>query len=150
MRMKFPVAVMCAGLAWLAMARPASAHHAFAAEYDGTKPIKLRGTVIMMEWINPHSWIHIEVKNSDGTISKWMIEAGAPNSLIRRGWNKNSLLPGTEIWSKDSRRRTASCGPMDGMSRSATAARCSSARPAPVRQTNAPSGKRSRMAVVLA
>jgi hypothetical protein len=91
------MAVMCAGLAWLAMTRPASAHHAFAAEYDGTKPIKLRGTVIMMEWINPHSWIHIEVKNSDGTISKWMIEAGAPNSLIRRGWNKNSLLPGTEI-----------------------------------------------------
>ena len=97
MRTKSFVAVMCAGLAWLAMARPASAHHAFAAEYDGTKPIKLRGTVIMMEWINPHSWIHIEVKNSDGTISKWMIEAGAPNSLIRRGWNKNSLLPGTEI-----------------------------------------------------
>ena len=97
MRTKFLVAVMSTGLAWLAMARPASAHHAFAAEYDGTKPIKLRGTVIMMEWINPHSWIHIEVKNSDGTISKWMIEAGAPNSLIRRGWNKNSLLPGTEI-----------------------------------------------------
>jgi len=97
MRTKFLVAVMCAGLAWLATARSASAHHAFAAEYDGTKPIKLRGTVIMMEWINPHSWIHIEVKNSDGTISKWMIEAGAPNSLIRRGWNKNSLLPGTEI-----------------------------------------------------
>ena len=50
-----------------------------------------------MEWINPHSWIHIEVKNPDGTVSKWLIEAGAPNSLIRRGWNKNSLLPGTEI-----------------------------------------------------
>jgi hypothetical protein len=76
---------------------PVAAHHAFAAEYDGTKPIKLRGTVTEMEWINPHSWIHIDVKNPDGTVSKWLIEAGAPNSLIRRGWNKNSLLPGTEI-----------------------------------------------------
>jgi hypothetical protein len=74
-----------------------AAHHAFAAEYDGSKPVKLRGTVTEMEWINPHSWIHIDVKNPDGTVSKWLIEAGAPNSLIRRGWNKNSLLPGTEI-----------------------------------------------------
>jgi len=76
---------------------PLGAHHAFAAEYDGSKPVKLRGTVTEMEWINPHSWIHIDVKNPDGTVSKWLIEAGAPNSLIRRGWNKNSLLPGTEI-----------------------------------------------------
>ncbi len=76
---------------------PVAAHHAFAAEYDGGKPVKLRGTVTEMEWINPHSWIHIDVKNPDGTVSKWLIEAGAPNSLIRRGWNKNSLLPGTEI-----------------------------------------------------
>jgi hypothetical protein len=76
---------------------PVAAHHAFAAEYDGRKPVKLRGTVTEMEWINPHSWIHIDVKNPDGTVSRWLIEAGAPNSLIRRGWNKNSLLPGTEI-----------------------------------------------------
>ena len=81
----------------LACTNPVAAHHAFAAEYDGSKPVKLRGTVTEMEWINPHSWIHIDVKNPDGTISKWLIEAGAPNSLIRRGWNKNSLLPGTEI-----------------------------------------------------
>jgi Family of unknown function (DUF6152) len=87
----------CIGVALLISAVPAAAHHAFAAEYDGTKPVKLRGTVTEMEWINPHSWIHIDVKNPDGTVSKWMIEAGAPNSLIRRGWNKNSLLPGTEI-----------------------------------------------------
>jgi Family of unknown function (DUF6152) len=81
----------------LACTIPVAAHHAFAAEYDGSKPVKLRGTVIEMEWINPHSWIHIDVKNPDGTVSRWLIEAGAPNSLIRRGWNKNSLLPGTEI-----------------------------------------------------
>lgn len=86
-----------AGVALLLASAPVAAHHAFAAEYDGTKPVKLRGTVTEMEWINPHSWIHIDVKNADGTVSKWLIEAGAPNSLIRRGWNKKSLLPGTEI-----------------------------------------------------
>ena len=96
MRFRTAIVVAIAGAALLA-GIPVAAHHAFAAEYDGTKPVKLRGTVIMMEWINPHSWIHLEVKNPDGTVSKWLIEAGAPNSLIRRGWNKNSLLPGTEL-----------------------------------------------------
>jgi hypothetical protein len=89
---------ICAAIGLVvACTSPVAAHHAFAAEYDGSKPVKLRGTVTEMEWINPHSWIHIDVKNPDGTVSKWLIEAGAPNSLIRRGWNKNSLLPGTEI-----------------------------------------------------
>jgi hypothetical protein len=81
----------------LASQGPLVAHHSFAAEFDARRPVKLRGTVTKMEWVNPHSWIHIDVKNPDGTISKWMIEAGAPNSLIRRGWNKNSLPPGMEI-----------------------------------------------------
>jgi Family of unknown function (DUF6152) len=81
----------------LAGSGPVVAHHSFAAEFDARRPVKLRGTVTKMEWVNPHSWIHIDVKNPDGSISKWMIEAGAPNSLIRRGWNKNSLPPGMEI-----------------------------------------------------
>lgn len=81
----------------LASSGPVVAHHSFAAEFDARRPVKLRGTVTKMEWVNPHSWIHIDVKNPDGSISKWMIEAGAPNSLIRRGWNKNSLPPGMEI-----------------------------------------------------
>ena len=81
----------------LASSGPVVAHHSFAAEFDARRPVKLRGTVTKMEWVNPHSWIHIDVKNSDGSISKWMIEAGAPNSLIRRVWNKNSLPPGMEI-----------------------------------------------------
>jgi Family of unknown function (DUF6152) len=85
-----------AGLALLAAA-PALAHHAFAAEFDADKPIKLKGTVTKMEWINPHAWIHIDVKAEDGTVTNWMIEAAAPNSLLRRGWNKNSLPAGTEI-----------------------------------------------------
>ena len=85
-----------AGLALLAAA-PAWAHHAFAAEFDADKPVKLKGTVTKMEWINPHAWIHIDVKAEDGTVANWMIEAAAPNSLLRRGWNKNSLPAGTEI-----------------------------------------------------
>jgi hypothetical protein len=77
--------------------QPVDAHHAFSSEYDGNKPITLTGTVTKMEWINPHAWIHLDVKNPDGSVAKWMIEGAAPNALIRRGWNKNSLLPGTEI-----------------------------------------------------
>ena len=80
-----------------AAAVPVIAHHSFAAEFDAKKPVKLRGTVTKMEWINPHSWVHIEVKTPDGKVEQWMIEGGAPNALLRRGWNKNSLLPGTEI-----------------------------------------------------
>jgi hypothetical protein len=61
------------------------------------KPLVLRGTVTKMEWINPHAWIHLDVKNADGTVTSWMIEGGAPNGLLRRGFTKNSLPPGTEI-----------------------------------------------------
>ena len=78
-------------------ATPVSAHHAFAAEFDAKKPVKLRGTVTKMEWINPHAWIHIDVKKTDGTVEEWMIEAGTPNTLLRRGFTKDSLKPGTEI-----------------------------------------------------
>ena len=74
---------------------PVMAHHSFAAEFDAKKPVKLRGTVTKMEWINPHSWIHIDVKTPDGKVEQWMVEGGAPNALLRRGWNKNSLLPGS-------------------------------------------------------
>ena len=73
------------------------AHHAFAAEFDAKKPIHLRGTVTKMEWINPHAWMHIDVKNADGTVSEWMIEAGTPNTLFRRGFTKDSLKIGTEV-----------------------------------------------------
>ena len=73
------------------------AHHAFSAEFDSTKPVALRGIITKMEWINPHSWLHIEVKTKDGTVEEWMIEAGPPGALIRRGWKKDSVVPGTEV-----------------------------------------------------
>jgi uncharacterized protein DUF6152 len=76
---------------------PVWAHHAFAAEFDAAKPIKLKGTVTQMEWINPHTWIHIDVKTRDGKIEKWMIEGGPPNALSRRGFTKDSLPVGAEI-----------------------------------------------------
>ena len=75
----------------------ASAHHAFAAEFDATKPFKLRGTVVKMEWINPHTWIHLDVKTPNGKVERWMIEGGPPNALYRRGFTQKSLPNGSEI-----------------------------------------------------
>ena len=97
MRTKLFSVLAGAALLVAVAAVPVLAHHSFAAEFDAKKPVKLRGTVVKMEWINPHSWIHIAVKNDDGTTSVWMVEGGAPNALIRRGWDRNSLPPGTEI-----------------------------------------------------
>jgi hypothetical protein len=110
--MRTKLSVIVAGIAVLLVlaAVPALAHHAFAAEFDAKKPVKFRGTITKMEWINPHAWIHINVKKPDGTVEEWMVEAGTPNTLLRRGFTKQSLLPGTEIivdgyQSKDGSRR---------------------------------------------
>ena len=77
---------------------PVRAHHAFAAEFDAASPIELSGTVVRMEWVNPHTWIHIDVAQPDGAQERWMIEGGPPTSLLRRGFTKESLLVGTEIY----------------------------------------------------
>ena len=91
-------AVAAASVCLMLSSTRAAAHHAFAAEFDANQPVTLRGTVTRVEWINPHSWIHVDVKSPDGTVQRWMIEGGPPNSLLRRGFTKNSLLPGAEIF----------------------------------------------------
>ena len=91
------IVVVVTACVLLVAAVPAWAHHAFAAEFDADKPVKFTGSVTKMEWVNPHAWIHIDVKGADGKVTEWMIEAAAPNALLRRGWTKNSLLRGTEI-----------------------------------------------------
>jgi len=73
------------------------AHHAFSSEFDASKPVKIKGTVSRIEWINPHSWIHVDVKEADGKITKWMVEGGSPNALIRRGVTAQLLKVGMEV-----------------------------------------------------
>ena len=97
MRMKLGMIVVIAGLAVCGAARCVSAHHAFAAEFDANRPVSFKGTVTKMEWVNPHTWLHVDVKKPDGTVENWAIEAGTPNVLFRRGFTKESLLPGTEV-----------------------------------------------------
>ena len=97
MRTKIATVVCIVGLAICGAAASVSAHHAFAAEFDAKKPVSFKGTVTKMEWINPHTWLHVDVKKADGTVENWAIEAGTPNVLFRRGFTKESLLPGTEV-----------------------------------------------------
>ncbi len=92
MRIVPAIAAMC-----LAVALPLAAHHAFGGEFDPERPILLKGKVVKVEWVNPHTWIHVEIAKPDGTKEVWMIEGGSPNSLLRHGVTRDSLPLGTEI-----------------------------------------------------
>ena len=96
MRMKL-FRVIAAAALLVAAAVPLRAHHSFAAEFDLNKPVTIKGTVVKMEWANPHTWVHIDVTGPDGKVEQWAVEGGAPNSLLRRGWTKNSVPVGTQI-----------------------------------------------------
>ena len=100
--------IPAAGLVVLAAGAPLAAHHSFAAEFDGTKPVTLKGTVTKMEWTNPHAWLHVDVKGPDGKVVSWMVEGGAPNALLRRGWNRNSVAQGTAVTVQGFRARDGS------------------------------------------
>jgi hypothetical protein len=95
MRTKSWAAAAIVGL--VATAMPVLAHHSFNAEFDGTRPVTLKGTVTKMDWVNPHSWITMDVKGPDGRVVTWRVEAGAPNAMFRRGFRRDSLPVGTEI-----------------------------------------------------
>src|SRR3984885_11003926 len=95
MRAKFAFALACSGL--LLVAVPAWAHHAFAAEFDAKRPVHLEGVLTEVELINPHSWIHVDVVGADGKVTSWMVEAGSPNVLLRRGFTKTTVAPGTQV-----------------------------------------------------
>jgi len=88
----------CAAIcALLLAAMPAAAHHAFAAEFDSDRPVKVRGTITKIEWVNPHAWIYVDVKSPDGKVVNWHFELGPPNALFRLGWRKDAIPVGTEV-----------------------------------------------------
>lgn len=89
----FVAAVGITAAAWTAV----SAHHSFSAEFDSTKAVTLEGQVVMMEWVNPHSWLHIDVRKADGSTERWKIEGGSPSVLLRLGWDRNSVPAGTKV-----------------------------------------------------
>jgi len=97
MRTKLAVLVAGVGLLLVLAVLPVRAHHAFSAEFDASKPLKFTGTITKVEWVNPHVWIHIEVKKPEGTVESWAVEAGTPAVLFRRGFTKQLLAPGAEI-----------------------------------------------------
>jgi Family of unknown function (DUF6152) len=100
MRTRLLKSILCGTLALLTgfvAVHPAAAHHAFGSEFDANAPVLLKGKIAKIEWVNPHTWIHVEVTKDDGAKEIWMVEGGSPNTLLRRGANKNTFPVGTDI-----------------------------------------------------
>ena len=110
--MKLAIAVCSLSLALCGWASAVSAHHAFAAEFDANKPVNFKGTITKMEWVNPHTWLHISVKNPNGTMENWAIEAGTPNVLFPAASPRNRCCRAPRSWSTATARKTAHAAPM--------------------------------------
>ena len=95
--MRGTLTMIAAATLVMSLTLPVSAHHSFSAEFDATKQVTLAGEVVMMEWVNPHSWLHIDVKKPDGSVERWKVEGGSPSVLFRLGWNRDSLPAGTKV-----------------------------------------------------
>jgi hypothetical protein len=108
MSMKIKAAVLLVGLGVLLAARPGVAHHAFAAEFDSDKPVKLTGAVTRLDWTNPHAWIYVDIKDETGKVANWGFELASPNGLMRNGWTRFSLKPGDVVTVEGSRAKNGS------------------------------------------
>ncbi len=106
--MKIKAAVLLVGLGVLLAARPGVAHHAFAAEFDSDKPVKLTGAVTRLDWTNPHAWIYVDIKDETGKVANWGFELASPNGLMRNGWTRFSLKPGDVVTIEGSRAKNGS------------------------------------------
>jgi len=106
--MRLNAAVLLVGVGMLLAGRPVVAHHAFAAEFDAEKPVKLTGAVTRLDWTNPHAWIYIDVKDETGKVANWGFELASPNGLMRNGWTRFSLKPGDVVTMEGSRAKNGS------------------------------------------
>jgi uncharacterized protein DUF6152 len=106
--MNIKAAILVVGVGVLLAARPVVAHHAFSAEFDAAKPVKLTGSVTKLEWTNPHAWVYVDVKGPDGQMANWSFEMNSPGTLMRLGWTRFSLKPGDEVTIEGSRAKNGS------------------------------------------